>query len=125
MLQRDVSAKIRERIEKKMARVRRRLEGLPSGEELMQQIRDVEVMLAQVRCPTGCESKLEDESMYLGRWRSLEVQREKLSAQMERLDLKRELIAEKRERLQGTLEELQDSLSQGEHDYVSPCGNAV
>ena len=101
-----------------MARVRRRLEGLPSGEELLQQIRGVEVAIKQLEIQMLNESETDAEPVS-GQLARLEVQREKLLAQMERLDLKKELITEKRERLQETLEELQDSLSRREYDQVS------
>ena len=118
-MQRDVSAKIRERIEKKMERVRRRLADLPSAEELMRQIRDVEVALAQVEAQLDAEFELGSESTS-GALAQLEGQREKLLAQMERLDLRQELITEKRERMQGTLEDLRASMLQSERDYVVP-----
>lgn len=119
MLSRDVGAKIQERIEKKMSRVRRRLEELPGGDELLQQIRDVESSLEQlnIRLDSGLGTEDDSSPSVLAR---LEDQRETLMAQMERLDLKRELIAEKRERLQGTLEELRDSLSRREIDPATP-----
>ena len=108
MVERDVSERIREKIEQKMEKVRRKFEELPHDDEIQQQIRQIGAELAQVEAELEANSIVGDGALPGARVR-LEVQRERLLAQVERFELKREVVTERRERLQEALEELQGS----------------
>ncbi len=112
----DVSARIREKVEQNIEKVRRKLEELPNDEEIQRQLKEIELELARVEAALAANLGSGEESSPGVRAR-LEVQRERLLAQVERFEMKREVLAEKRERLQETLEELQKSF--GRQDFVS------
>ncbi len=113
----DVGARIREKVEQNMEKIRRKLEELPNDEELQQQLKEIQLELGRVETALASSLGGGEESSPGARAR-LEVQRERLLAQLERFEMKREVLAEKRERLQEGLEELQKSL--GRQDFHTP-----
>ncbi|HQE92825.1 MAG TPA: hypothetical protein PLH19_08625 [Anaerolineae bacterium] len=107
----DVSARVRERVEQDIGKVRRRLEELPNDEEIQQQLQEINLELTQIEAALA-DSMDGEEGPAANARMQLEVQRERLLAQIERFEMKREMLAEKREHLQETLAELQKSLGQ-------------
>ena len=108
MTTRDVNAQIREKINSKIERVRRKLGDLPSETEITQQISEVKSALAQVESELNTESDLEQD-VPSGLRVQLETQRERMLAQLERLELRKEMMTERHEQLQEVLEELKES----------------
>lgn len=112
----DVSVRAREKVERDIEKVCRRLEELPNDEEIQQQLQEINLELAQIEAALADSTDGGEGPAANARMR-LEVQRERLLAQIERFEMKREMLAEKREHLQETLAELQKSL--GQQDLLS------
>lgn len=104
MLKREINARVKEKIDQKVAQLESRLASLAADQELQHELDAVVAEIAaideQLKHAEGLDPEAEAR---------LEVRRERLLAKQERLELKLELLSEKRERLQEALNSLRDA----------------
>jgi len=100
---RDVSFRIKEKLEKQMTKLQRRLAEMSTSDELEDELEQVEAEIAQIK--SEMQQGTADE-LGLGVYERLEGHLDRLLAKKERIELKIEILEEKRERFQETLEEL-------------------
>jgi chromosome segregation ATPase len=107
----DLEARIREKFERKMQHVARKMGDLQANDELQaaqvtlsEELDEVEAQLEALRSHEG-----EDVP---GKRERLEARRERLLAKQERLELRNELLQDRRDRLMESLEELKVQLTE-------------
>ncbi len=110
----DLNSKLKERLERQMAKLQQRLAEVPVSDE-------VEVELTQVKAEiSDIEHRIEVASAHESEVHPrLQVRLERLLAKQERLELKLELLEEKRDRLSEGLAELKLSYEQNMGDAWS------